>query len=121
MPKSTTILRRQKKINGEDDAGYYSVVLVDGQAGAEGLKGAYAYAGQNTLVDPTSGSATDLTVGDVWSSGEAPFIGQGGFNAVAFVGSTPTPEPTTGLLMLVGLAGLARRRAGGCGDLVPDR
>ena len=75
-------------------------------AGADGLKGSYNYAGQNTLVDPTSGSNTDLTIGDNWG-GSGEFIGKGGFSSVAF---TAVPEPTSGLLMLVGLAGLALRR-----------
>ena len=93
-------------ITGAADAGYYSVVVVDGGAGADGKTGAYAYGGQNTLVDPTSGTVVDLTVGDEWASGTAPFIGQGGYNAVTFA----APEPTSGLLMLLGFAGLALRR-----------
>ena len=93
-------------ITGASDAGFYSVVVVDGSAGADGLKGSYNYAGQNTLVDPTSGANTDLTIGDNWG-GSGEFIGKGGFSSVAF---TAVPEPTSGLLMLVGLAGLALRR-----------
>ena len=98
-------------ITGTEDAGYYSVVVVDGQAGAAGLTGSYNYAGQNTLVDPSSGATTDLTVGDGWSTSTA-WIGQGGFSAVEFKGASPTPvpEPTSGLLMLLGVAGLALRR-----------
>ena len=94
-------------ITGADDAGYYSVVVVDGQAGAAGLTGSYNYAGQNTLVDPTSGATTDLTVGDYWATSTA-WLGQGGFDAVEFKG--PIPEPTSGLLLLLGVAGLALRR-----------
>jgi len=93
-------------ITGAADAGYYSVVVVDGQAGAVGLTGSYNYAGQNTLVDPTSGSATDLTIGDGWVSGAAPWVGNGGFSAVTFA----APEPTSGLLLLLGMAGLALKR-----------
>ena len=95
-------------ITGASDVGYYSVVVVDGQAGAAGLKGAYAYAGQNTLNDPTSGATVDLTVGDGWSTFTAPFIGEGGFESVSFTESVP--EPTSGLLLLLGMAGLALKR-----------
>jgi len=93
-------------ISGAADAGYYSVVVVDGQAGAAGLTGSYNYAGQNTLVDPTSGAAVDLTIGDGWVTSSA-WLGNGGFNAVSF---QSVPEPTSGLLILLGMAGLALRR-----------
>ena len=92
-------------ITGAADAGYYSVVVVDGQAGAVGLTGSYNYAGQNTLVDPTSGSMTDLTIGDNWATSSA-WVGNGGFSAVTFA----APEPTSGLLLLLGMAGLALKR-----------
>ena len=95
-----------KSITGSEDAGFYSVVLVNGSAGAAGLTGSYNYAGENTLVDPSSGSITDLTLGDSWAS---EWVGNGGFNSVSFT-TAAVPEPTSGLLMLVGLAGLALRR-----------
>ena len=93
-------------IKGESDAGFYSVVLVNGGAGDVGLKGSYNYAGENTLVDQTSGAIVDLTISDGWTS---KWIGNGGFESVEFKAAA-IPEPTSGLLMLVGLAGLALRR-----------
>ena len=93
-----------KSITGDSDAGYYSVVVVNGQAGADGLTGSYNYAGQNTLVDPSSGSTTDLSIGDGWAT---TWIGNGGMTAVSF---KAVPEPTSGLLMLLGMAGLALKR-----------
>jgi len=93
-------------ITGAADAGYYSVVVVDGSAGAVGLTGAYMYGGQNTVVDPTSGSTTDITIGDFWTSGTADYIGMNGYSAVTFA----APEPTSGLLLLLGMAGLALKR-----------
>lgn len=95
----------ERAIAGAADAGYYSVVVVDGGAGADGKTGAYAYGGQNTLTDPTSGATIDLTIGDNWATG-ASYIGMGGYGAVTFA----TPEPTSGLLILLGMAGLALKR-----------
>ena len=92
-------------ISGEADAGYYSVVVVDGQAGAVGLTGSYNYAGQNTVTSPTDPIAVDLTIGDNWATSPA-WLGNGGFNAVTFA----APEPTSGLLLLLGMAGLALKR-----------
>ena len=93
-----------KNITGDADAGYYSVVVVNGSAGADGKYGSYNYAGQNSLVDPTSGAVTDLTIGDGWASA---WLGNGGSTAVQF---TAAPEPTSGLLLLLGMAGLALKR-----------
>ena len=92
-----------KSITGDSDAGYYSVVVVNGQAGAVGLTGSYNYAGQNTLVDPTSGATTDLMIGDGWVS---EWVGNGGSTAVTFA----APEPTSALMLLLGMAGLALKR-----------
>ncbi len=93
-------------IKGDTDKGFYAIVVVDGKAGADGLTGAYAYLGENTSGSPT-GKDVDITVGDNWKSGEAPFIGMNGFDAVEF---TAAPEPTSGLLMLIGMGALALRR-----------
>ena len=93
-------------ITSDADAGYYSIVVVDGQAGADGLYGSYNYGGQNTNTSPTSGDIVNLMIGDNWTTSTA-WIGQGGFNAVQF---TAVPEPTSGLLILLGMAGLALKR-----------
>ena len=95
-------------ITGDADAGYFSVVLVDGGAGADGKTGSYNYAGQNTVTSVTDPTTVDLTIGDNWGSSGV-WVGNGGFNAVAFTGAA-VPEPTSGLLMLLGFAGLALRR-----------
>ena len=99
-------------ISGTDDAGYYSVVVVDGQAGADGLKGSYNYAGQNTVTSATDPTVVKLTVGDNWATSAA-WLGDGGFTAVSFAaagGTGGVPEPTSGLLLLLGVAGLALKR-----------
>ena len=96
-------------ITGAEDAGYYSVIVVDGGAGSAGKTGSYNYAGQNTVTSATDPTVVDLTVGDNWATSSA-WLGNGGFNAVEFKGSSPVPEPTSGLLMLLGVAGLALKR-----------
>ena len=98
---------RMYSITGDADAGYYSVVVVDGGAGADGKTGSYNLAGQNTITSATDPTVVNLLIGDNWASGTAPWLGNGGFNAVQFAS---VPEPTSGLLMLLGFAGLALRR-----------
>ena len=93
-------------ITGDADAGYYSVVVVDGEAGAAGKTGSYNFAGQNTITSVTDPTIVDLTIGDNWNTG-AVWLGDGGYSAVTFAAA---PEPTSGLLMLLGFAGLALRR-----------
>jgi hypothetical protein len=89
---------------GEAINGYFGVIVVDGSAAAAGLSGAYASLGSVDLgaTDP----AADLKYGDGSFNN---WIGENGFNSVSFTAAS-VPEPTSGLLMLVGLAGLALRR-----------
>jgi hypothetical protein len=89
---------------GEAINGYFGVIVVDGSAAADGLTGAYASLGNADLgaTDPTA----DLVYGDGSFNN---WIGENGFNSVSFT-TASVPEPTSGLLMLVGLAGLALRR-----------
>ena len=93
--------------------GYYALVMVDGSAGAVGKTGSfdqYAYMSSDKPTD----SLDPMYIGD---AGYEYYVGindAASFTAVEFVGATPepggVPEPTSGLLMLVGLAGLALRR-----------
>jgi len=90
--------------DGAAATGYYAVIAVDGAAGADGLTGSYNYAGYNSNTDPLSSAVPAITVGDGWASD---WIGVGGFDKVSF---TNVPEPTSGLLLLLGMAGLALKR-----------
>ena len=77
---------------------------VDGSAAADGLTGAYASLGSANL------EATAPTANLLYGDGSFNnWIGENGFNSVSFTAAA-IPEPTSGLLMLVGLAGLAFRR-----------
>ena len=89
---------------GEAINGYFGVIVVDGSAAADGLTGAYASLGSANL------EATAPTANLLYGDGSFNnWIGENGFNSVSFTAAS-VPEPTSGLLMLVGLAGLALRR-----------
>ena len=80
---------------GQDVNGYYAVLVTSGDG-----KSASYYA-----IGSVSGDATtvaNLTVNATW--GDTTFLQQGGYTA------TVAPEPTSGLLILLGMAGLALRR-----------
>ena len=90
--------------SGEAINGYFGVIVVDGSAAADGLTGAYASLGSANL------EATAPTANLLYGDGSFNnWIGENGFNSVSFTAAS-VPEPTSGLLMLVGLAGLALRR-----------
>ena len=83
--------------------GYYAILVTDGDANT---KASYYQLAQISGTSESSG-ATDRTINADWSGGE--FLEQGGYTVT--VGAVP--EPTSGLLLLLGVAGLAlkRRRA----------
>ena len=80
---------------GKDVNGFYQVLVTNG---AGDMASIYEFSISGTT--PTS-TAQDMKLNAGWGSGE--FLQQGGYTVAV-------PEPTSGLLMLVGLAGLALRR-----------
>jgi hypothetical protein len=79
--------------------GYYAVLVKDPTASD---KLSYYYVGNlSGTSDLSSLADTDVRLNADWISGE--YLNQGGYTVAV-------PEPTSGLLMLVGLAGLALRR-----------
>jgi len=83
-------------IDGSVD-GYYAV-LVQNAAGD-----AAAYYDAGSITGTTGASApTDLTVNMDWSGGE--YLTSGGYTTAV------APEPTSGLMLLLGMAGLALKR-----------
>ena len=85
---------------GSDVNGYYAVLVGNG----DGSKASYYDLGQITGTTALS-DTTDLSVNGDWSS--MTFLQQGGYTVQ--VGAS-VPEPTSGLLLLLGVAGLALRR-----------
>jgi hypothetical protein len=81
---------------GKDVNGYYQVLVTN----AEGDK-ASIYEFNITGTTPTS-TTQDMKLNALWTDPNT-FLQQGGYTVAV-------PEPTSGLLMLVGLAGLALRR-----------
>ena len=84
--------------SGASVAGYYAVLVTNG----DGTKASYYDIGSVSSTEPTT--VANLTVNPGWSSGE--WLEQGGYTVT--VGAVP--EPTSGLLLLLGVAGLALRR-----------
>ena len=72
---------------------------------------------QGVYISPTATSEYDglqgehtLAFASISSSSKAFNEAKGGYSAAGWYGTADVPEPTSGLLMLVGLAGLALRR-----------
>jgi hypothetical protein len=79
--------------------GYYAVLVKDPTASD---KLSYYYVGN--LLNTTEQSSladTNIQLNPLWSSGE--YLNQGGYTVAV-------PEPTSGLLLLLGMAGLALKR-----------
>ena len=84
--------------NGSVD-GYYAVLINDPTASE---KLSYFYVGNLTGTTEQSATAdTNVQLNPLWEGSD--YLNQGGYTVAV-------PEPTSGILMLVGLAGLALRR-----------
>ena len=79
--------------------GYYAVLITNG----DGTKASYYDIG-NVTGTTASSSPVNKTVNATWGGGE--WLEQGGYTVT--VGAVP--EPTSGLLLLLGVGGLALRR-----------
>lgn len=80
--------------------GYYGIMLVD--AAGEANKASWMYVGQISGATATSSGLTALFNAD-WATNDT--LNMNGYNATVAV-----PEPTSGLLLILGMAGLALRR-----------
>ena len=85
---------------GKDVNGYYAILTLNDT----GDKAAYMYLGEITGTTATS-PTSNMLYNEGWADLNASLT-TGGFNAT--VGAVP--EPTSGLLLLLGMAGLALRR-----------
>lgn len=79
--------------------GYYGMLI---QNPSDTKMASWAYLGQASGVDGTTGTI-DLTINNGWAADPGPYATQGGWTVAA-------PEPTSGLLLILGMAGLALRR-----------
>ena len=91
------------KASGVD--GYYAVIVSPNGSSS----GSYMDLGQISGTDASS-SPQDLTVNAGWDQPGDPTITASGFSKVTISGGSDIPEPTSGLLLLVGGAMLALRR-----------
>ena len=89
---------------GADVNGYYGVIVAPNGT----TSGSYMDLGQVSGTTAAS-SPTDVTVNTDWSDPSAT-ITASGFSKVTISGGSDIPEPTSGLLLLVGGAMLALRR-----------
>jgi len=84
--------------------GYYAVLVIDG---ADTTVASYMDIGSlSSATDSTIGtlSPVSLEVNAGWADPSGSWLNQGGFNTAV------APEPTSGLLLLLGMAGLALKR-----------
>ena len=80
--------------------GYYAILI----ANKDGTAATYQDMGQLTGVDGKTGLVDDIQYNPGW--GDDRFLGESGY----VVEVQGVPEPTSGLLLLIGVAGLALRR-----------
>ena len=81
--------------------GYYGVLI---QNPADTKMASWMDLGQVAGVDGTTGTI-DLTINNGWAADPGPYATSGGWTVTGAV-----PEPTSGLLLILGMAGLALRR-----------
>ena len=86
--------------------GYYAVLVIDG---GDATKASYMYAGSfSNATDANIGTlaTASITLNEGWASDPGPWLNSGGFNTTV----SSVPEPTSSLLLILGMAGLALRR-----------
>ena len=83
--------------------GYYGMLI---QNPSDAKLASWVELGQVSGVDGTTGTV-DIRFNPDWGTDPGPYATQGGWTVS---GGAAVPEPTSGLLMLLGMAGLALRR-----------
>ena len=86
--------------------GYYAVLVIDG---GDATKASYMYAGSfSNATDGNIGtlSPASIVLNEGWATDPGPWLNSGGFNTTV----SSVPEPTSGLLLILGMAGLALKR-----------
>ena len=87
--------------NGQPN-GYYAILI----ANEDGTAATYQDMGQLTGVTEKTGLVDDIQYNPYWGDGYDKYLGTSGY----VVEVSSVPEPTSGLLLLIGVAGLALRR-----------
>ena len=93
-------------VNADADGGvngYYQVIIANPEMNGFAINDVGLVSG---ATDQTG--AFDARINMEWDSDE--YIGMNGYTGAMQSGSEPVPEPTSGLLLLVGVAGMALRR-----------